>query len=104
MLHTHQVPTNEVACFLQLYSLVTFQSVGYISSSWVPPASRLWVGGELRLHQRVPFPASGRLEPYNVSALDVDQVIADEFEFRNILSQQNERNGKFDDNTIMHYC
>ena len=60
----------------------------------MPPASRLWVGGELNLHQRVPFPASGRLERYNVSAVDGDQVIADEFEFRNILSRQNERNGE----------
>ena len=87
-------PSSTHLCLLQLYSLVTFQSVGYISSSWVPPASRLWVGGELTLHQRVPFPPSGRLERYNVSVLDADQVIADEFEFRNILSRQNERNGE----------
>ena len=81
-------------CLLQLFSLVTLQSVSYVSSSWVAPASRLWVGGELSLHQRVPFPASGRLERFNVSVLNADQITADEFEFSNILGRYNERDGE----------
>ena len=57
------------------------------------PASRLWIGGELTLYQRVAFPASGRLERFNVSVLNVDQIAAEEFEFRKILSRYNERDG-----------
>lgn len=73
---------------------MTLQSVSYVSSSWVAPGSRLWVGGELSLHQRVPFPASGRLERFNVSVLNADRITADEFEFSNILSRYNERDGE----------
>lgn len=74
---------------------MTLQSVGYISSSWAAPASRLWVGGELSLHQRVPFPAAGRLNTYNISVLNTSNVFAEEYEFRNILSRYNQRNGQF---------
>ena len=78
----------------QQFSSVTMQSLIYLSQSWAAPASRLWVGGALGLSQRVPLPASGRVERYNTSLFDIGGQTVENFEIRNILSSYNERNGK----------
>ena len=46
--------------------------------------------------QRVPFPASGRVERFNTSLVNTSGISTEDFELRNILSNYNRRNGTYD--------
>lgn len=78
---------------IQLFSSVTLPSLVYLSESWAAPAYRVWIGGELGLVQRVPFPARERVSQYNTSLFNSGGQVAEDFQLRNILSQYNRRNG-----------
>lgn len=79
---------------LQLFSSLTMQSMIHISQSWAVPATRLWVGGVVELRQRVPLPATGRVEQYNTSLFNASSSFAADYDIPTIISRYNERNGE----------
>ena len=80
---------------LQLFSSLTMQSMVHISQSWAVPATRLWVGGAVEVRQRVPLPATGRVEQYNTSLFNTSSSFAADYDIPTIISRYNERNGEF---------
>ena len=80
--------------FMQLFSSLTMQSLVHTSQSWSTPATKLWVGGSLELRQRVPLPATGRVEQYNTSLFNANSSFAADYEISTILSRYNARNGE----------
>ena len=79
---------------LQLFSSLTMQSMIHISQSWAVPATRLWVGGVVELRQRVPLPATGRVEQYNTSLFNASSSFAADYDIPTIISRYSERNGE----------
>ena len=79
---------------LQLFSSLTMQSMVHISQSWAVPATRLWVGGTVEVKQRVPLPATGRVEQYNTSLFNASSSFAADYDIPTIISRYNERNGE----------
>ena len=79
---------------LQLFSSLTMQSMVHISQSWAVPAARLWVGGTVEVRQRVPLPATGRVEQYNTSLFNASSSFAADYDIPTIISRYNERNGE----------
>lgn len=70
------------------------QSLVHTSQSWSAPVTRLWVGGGVELRQRVPLPATGRVEQYNTSLFNASSSFAADYDISNILSRYNARNGE----------
>ena len=71
---------------------VMMQSLIYISSSWSVPSDRLWIVGDMSLHQGQPLPAAGRVTRYNSSLINDSSLQAEEYLFTNILAKYRERN------------
>lgn len=78
--------------FLEQFSRLTLQSVTYTSECWTAPASGVWLSGELELKQNVPLPASGTVNDYDISPVNISGFGG--LEITNILSRYNERNGE----------
>jgi transmembrane protein 231 len=77
---------------LSLLARLHMQSLLYVSSSWSVPSHHLWIGGDLHLRQSLPLPNSGVITTYNVSAVNMDGLSAQDYEFVSILSRYQSRN------------
>ncbi|KAJ8417491.1 hypothetical protein AAFF_G00287180 [Aldrovandia affinis] len=73
-------------------STVVLQSLLYVQYSSAVPGSQLYINGDLRLQQRVPFAHRGVDTTYNVSVIDGNSPFASAYDLANIIGSYQERN------------
>ncbi|XP_072291101.1 transmembrane protein 231 [Eucyclogobius newberryi] len=73
-------------------SNVAMQSLAYVCYSSPAPGARLFISGDLQLHQRTPLPHRGLYNVYNVSVIDGSSPFANDYELEDIIRKYQKRN------------
>uniref|UniRef100_A0ABM5EV29 Transmembrane protein 231 n=1 Tax=Pogona vitticeps TaxID=103695 RepID=A0ABM5EV29_9SAUR len=77
---------------LQRMSTFVMQSMAFLQSSSPVPGSRVFVSGDLKLHQRQPLSHAGLDNRYNLSVINGTSPFAQDYDLVNIVAAYQERN------------
>ncbi|XP_029379254.1 transmembrane protein 231 [Echeneis naucrates] len=73
-------------------STVVMQSMAFVQQSSSVPGAKLFISGDLRLHQKTPLPHQGLYNIYNVSVIDGSSPFASAYDLDNIIRSYQNRN------------